>query len=133
DHLSTEPASEVLQPTQWRSLGAAIATISAVGAAIGLGIPLLSVLLESRGYSASTIGANTAVAGLASLFGAALSARIGSYLGVARSMMLMLFISGLSFLGFYLFPNIIACFALRVSLHFALTVLFVLSEYWVNT
>lgn len=133
DHLSTEPASEVLQPTQWRSLGAAIATISAVGAAIGLGIPLLSVLLESRGYSASTIGANTAVAGLASLFGAALSARIGSYLGVARSMMLMLFISGLSFLGFYLFPNIIAWFALRVSLHFALTVLFVLSEYWVNT
>jgi MFS family permease len=91
------------------------------------------VLLESRGYSASIIGANTAVAGLASLFGAALSARIGSYLGVARSMMLMLLISGLSFLGFYLFPNIIAWFALRVSLHFALTVLFVLSEYWVNT
>jgi hypothetical protein len=27
----------------WRSLAAAIATISAVGAAIGLGIPLLSV------------------------------------------------------------------------------------------
>lgn len=45
----------------WRSLAAAIATISAVGAAIGLGIPLLSVLLESRGYSASLIGANTAV------------------------------------------------------------------------
>ena len=133
DHLSSEVASEVIQPTQWRSLGAAIATISAVGAAIGLGIPLLSVLLESRGYSASIIGANTAVAGLASLFGAALSARIGSYLGVARSMMLMLLISGLSFLGFYLFPDIIAWFALRVSLHFALTVLFVLSEYWVNT
>ncbi|MDM7851290.1 MFS transporter [Pseudochrobactrum kiredjianiae] len=133
DHLPSEVASEVIQPTQWRSLGAAIATISAVGAAIGLGIPLLSVLLESRGYSASIIGANTAVAGLASLFGAALSARIGSYLGVARSMMLMLLISGLSFLGFYLFPDIIAWFALRVSLHFALTVLFVLSEYWVNT
>lgn len=133
DHIPSETVSEVIQPTQWRSLGAAIATISAVGAAIGLGIPLLSVLLESRGYSASIIGANTAVAGLASLFGAALSARIGSYLGVARSMMLMLLISGLSFLGFYLFPNIIAWFALRVSLHFALTVLFVLSEYWVNT
>lgn len=133
DHIPSETVSEVIQPTQWRSLGAAIATISAVGAAIGLGIPLLSVLLESRGYSASVIGANTAVAGLASLFGAALSARIGSYLGVARSMMLMLLISGLSFLGFYLFPDIIAWFALRVSLHFALTVLFVLSEYWVNT
>lgn len=133
DHFSSEAESAVLQPTQWRSLGAAIATISAVGAAIGLGIPLLSVLLESRGFSASTIGANTAIAGLASLFGAALSARIGSYLGVARTMMLMLVISGLSFLGFYLFPQIWAWFALRVSLHFALTVLFVLSEYWVNT
>lgn len=133
DNTPPELASEIIRPEQWRSLGAAVATISAVGAAIGLGIPLLSVLLESRGFSASTIGANTAVAGLASLFGAALSARIGSYLGVARSMMLMLLISGLSFLGFYLFPQIEAWFALRVSLHFALTVLFVLSEYWVNT
>lgn len=138
NHTSSDPAAQTnhpspIQPTQWRSLGAAIATISAVGAAIGLGIPLLSVLLESRGYSASTIGANTAVAGLASLFGAALSARIGSYFGVARSMMIMLLISGLSFLGFYLFPQIWAWFGLRISLHFALTVLFVLSEYWVNT
>ena len=33
----------------WRGIAAAIATISAVGAAIGLSIPLLSVLLEARG------------------------------------------------------------------------------------
>ncbi len=130
---NTAPENPMQSRAAGRSLAAAIATISAVGAAIGLGIPLLSVLLESRGYSASIIGANTAVAGLASLFGAALSARIGSYLGVARSMLLMLLISCLSFLGFYLFPQIWAWFALRVSLHFALTVLFVLSEYWVNT
>lgn len=120
-------------PTEWRSLGAAIATISAVGAAIGLGIPLLSVLMESRGYSASVIGANTAIAGVASLFAAALSSRIASRFGVVRSMIFMLILGGISFLGFYVFPQILAWFLLRVSLHFALTVLFVLSEYWINT
>ncbi len=116
----------------WRSLAAAIATISAVGAAIGLGIPLLSVLLESRGYSASLIGANTAVAGLASIAAAPLAAPIAARLGVVKAILLMLLIGGGAFLGFHFLQPLWAWFALRVMLHFALTVLFVLSEYWIN-
>jgi MFS family permease len=116
----------------WRSLAAAIATISAVGAAIGLGIPLLSVLLESRGHSASLIGANTAVAGLASIAAAPLAAPIAARLGVVKAIFLMLIIGGVAFLGFHFFQPLWAWFALRIVLHFALTVLFVLSEYWIN-
>src|SRR5690606_38032909 len=116
----------------WRSLGAAIATISAVGVAIGLGIPLLSVLLESRGHSASMIGANTAVAGLASIVAAPLAAPIAAKLGVTRSIVIMLLIGSVAFLGFHFLQSIWAWFALRVVLHFALTALFVLSEYWIN-
>ena len=116
----------------WRSLAAAIATISAVGAAIGLGIPLLSVLLEARGHSASLIGANTAVAGLASIAAAPLAAPIAAKLGVVRAIFLMLVIGGIAFLGFHFFQPLWAWFALRIVLHFALTVLFVLSEYWIN-
>ncbi|MEP4115739.1 MAG: MFS transporter, partial [Nitratireductor sp.] len=52
---------------RWLALGAAIASISAVGMAIGLGMPLLSVILENRGFSATAIGINTGVAGLASI------------------------------------------------------------------
>ena len=116
----------------WRSLAAAIATISAMGAAIGLGIPLLSVLLEARGHSASLIGANTAVAGLASIVAAPLAAPIAARLGVARAIVLMLIIGSVAFLGFHFLQPLWAWFALRIVLHFALTVLFVLSEYWIN-
>lgn len=116
----------------WRSLAAAIATISAVGVAIGLGIPLLSVLLENRGHSASLIGANTAAAGLASIIAAPLAAPIAARLGVARAIVLMLLIGSVAFLGFHFLQSLWAWFALRIVLHFALTALFVLSEYWIN-
>lgn len=127
-----QPQSPDQSPLNWRSLAAAIATISAVGAAIGLGIPLLSVLLESRGHSASMIGANTAVAGLASIAAAPLAAPIAARLGVVRTIFIMLFIGGFAFLGFHFFQQLWMWFVLRILLHFALTVLFVLSEYWIN-
>lgn len=119
--------------TRWRSLAAAIATVTAVGVAIGLGIPLLSLLLESRGYSSTMIGANTAFAGLASIAAAPLAAPIAARLGVARSMVIMLIIGAFSFLGFYYFQQIWMWFVLRIIMHFCLTVIFVLSEYWINT
>ncbi|WP_420962322.1 MFS transporter [Brucella sp. IR073] len=124
--------TDAAHPTAWRSLAAAIATISAVGMAIGLGIPLLSVLLESRGYSASLIGANTAVAGIASIAAAPLAAPIAARFGVVRSILAMLLTGGFAFLGFHFFDALWAWFALRIVLHFSLTVLFVLSEYWIN-
>ncbi|PYE89696.1 MFS transporter [Phyllobacterium leguminum] len=124
--------TDAAPPTAWRSLAAAIATISAVGMAIGLGIPLLSVLLEARGYSASLIGANTAVAGLASIAAAPLAAPIAGRFGVVRTILTMLLLGGFAFLGFHFFQSLWAWFLLRIALHFALTVLFVLSEYWIN-
>ena len=114
------------------SLATAIATITAVGAAIGLGIPLLSILLESRGYSASVIGANTAVAGVASIAAAPLAAPLAARLGVVRAICAMLLLGAFAFLGFHYFQQLWAWFGLRILLHFSLTVLFVLSEYWIN-
>ena len=46
------------ETVQWRGLAAAIASISVVGIAIGLGMPLLSFVLEGRGFSAGMIGLN---------------------------------------------------------------------------
>ena len=129
---SAKPSAVEQGQMHWRSLGAAIATISAVGAAIGLGVPLLSVLLESRGYSASMIGANTAVAGLASIVAAPLAAPIAARLGVVKAILIMLLLGGAAFIGFHFFQSLPMWFVLRIVLHFALTVLFVLSEYWIN-
>jgi MFS family permease len=117
---------------RWLAVSAAIASISAVGIAIGLGIPLLSVILESRGYSATMIGANTATAGLASIAAAPAATPLAARFGVVPVMLLMIVAGAFSFIGFYFAPAFWMWFPLRVILHSALTVLFILSEFWIN-
>ena len=117
--------------THWRSIAAAIASISVVGIAIGLGTPLLSVILESRGYSATMIGLNTAVAGIASILAAPLATPLAARLGVAWAMLAMILVGALGFVGFYFAPFWL-WFPLRAILHVALTVLFILSEFWIS-
>ena len=117
----------------WLPMVAAISSISVVGIAIGLGMPLLSVILESRGHSASMIGLNTAVAGLASIAGAPLATPLAMRLGVAWTMLLMIAVGAFAFVGFHFAPDFWMWFPLRVALHISLTVLFILSEFWIST
>ncbi|MBN9550959.1 MAG: MFS transporter [Alphaproteobacteria bacterium] len=117
----------------WLPMIAAISSISVVGIAIGLGMPLLSVILESRGHSASMIGLNTAVAGLASIAGAPLATPLAMRLGVAWTMLVMIAIGAFAFVGFHFAPDFWMWFPLRVALHISLTVLFILSEFWIST
>ena len=104
-----------------------------VGIAIGLGMPLLSVILESRGHSATMIGLNTAVAGLASIAAAPLATPLAMRFGVVWTMLAMILLGAFAFVGFYFAPSFWMWFPLRVALHVALTVLFILSEFWIST
>ena len=118
------------EPVRWRSISAAIASISVVGIAIGLGMPLLSIIMESRGQSATMIGLNTAVAGLASIAGAPLATPLAIRFGVVWTLVAMIVIGALAFTAFYFATDFWMWFPLRVILHVALTVLFILSEFW---
>jgi MFS family permease len=118
---------------RWLSISAAIASISVVGIAIGLGMPLLSIILETRGHSASMIGLNTAVAGLASIAAAPLATPLAVRFGVVWTMLAMIVAGALAFVGFYFATAFWMWFPLRVVLHIALTVLFILSEFWIST
>jgi hypothetical protein len=117
---------------RWLPLGAAISAISVVGIAIGLGTPLLSVILESRGHSATMIGLNTAVAGIASIAAAPLAIPLAVRFGVVATMLAMILAGALAFVGFHVAPSFWMWFPLRAVLHVALTVLFILSEYWIS-
>ena len=117
---------------RWLAISAAIAAISVVGIAIGLGVPLLSVILEGRGYSASMIGLNTAVAGIASIAAAPLATPLAARFGVVPTMLAMIVAGGLSFVGFYFADSFWLWFPLRAVLHSALTLLFILSEFWIS-
>lgn len=114
------------------SISAAIASISVVGVAIGLGAPLLSVILETRGHSASMIGLNTAVAGIASIAAAPLATPLAARFGVVWTMLAMIVLGAFAFLGFYFTSEFWMWFVLRAVLHFAITVLFILSEFWIS-
>ncbi len=127
-----EPAEISVDEIAWLSISAAIAAISAVGIAIGLGIPLLSVVLENRGYSASLIGLNTAAAGVASIAAAPFATPIAERFGVVPTMLAMILIGAASLAGFHFATAFWMWFPLRVGLHFALTVLFILSEFWIS-
>jgi MFS family permease len=116
----------------WPSLIAAIAAISAVGIAIGLGLPLLTVLLEKRGIVASLTGLNTAMAGIAAMIAAPITTRIAHGMGVANTMLWAVVIAAISSLGFYYIENFWAWFPLRIIFHGAITALFILSEFWIN-
>src|SRR5688572_18011252 len=116
----------------WPSLIAAISAISAVGIAIGLGLPLLSILLEKRGISSSLTGLNTAMAGIAAMIAAPITTRVAHNIGVAPAMLWAVLISAISALGFYYIENFWAWFPLRIVFHGAITALFILSEFWIN-
>ncbi len=118
---------------RWRAITAAIASISVVGIAIGLGMPLLSVILERQGYSASMIGLNTAVAGLASIAGAPMATPLAVRFGTVWTMVAMIILGAFAFVGFYFATAFWMWFPLRVLLHIALTVLFILSEFWISS
>jgi MFS family permease len=124
--------SEVGTTIRWSSLIAALAAIGAVGVAIGLGLPLLSVIMERRGISSSMIGFNTAFAGLASIAAAPLAPKLARWFGVARTMIVMLCLAAASGLCFYIAEPFWTWFPLRVVFHGAVTIVFILSEFWIN-
>ncbi len=116
----------------WPSLIAALASITAVGIAIGLGLPLLSVIMEKRGIAPTLNGLNAAMAGLASMAAAPFTMKFAHRHGVAPTMLLAIVFAAASSLGFYYLSNFWLWFPLRIVFHGAITVLFILSEFWIN-
>ncbi len=121
-----------VEEIHWPSLVAAVSSISAVGIAIGLGLPLLSIILEKRGIPSTLIGLNTAMAGVAAMAAAPITTKLAHKYGVAPTMIWAVVISAISALGFYYAQDFWMWFPLRFAFHGATTTLFILSEFWIN-
>ena len=131
----TEPTNGKVghvEEIHWPSLFAAISSISAVGIAIGLGLPLFSIILEKRGISSSLIGLNTAMAGIAAMIAAPITTKLAHQFSVASTMLWAVVLSALSAVGFYYATDFWMWFPLRLVFHGATTTLFILSEFWIN-
>ena len=119
-------------PDRGWTIAAAIAAISIVGTGLSLTIPLLSLKMEAAGYSARLIGVQTATGAIATLVFAPFVPRAARRLGV-RPLMLGALALGIACLsGFGLTANVDLWFPLRLLFGASLTVLFVMSEYWIN-
>lgn len=130
DDMTAEPQLSARQ--RMLALVAAMTSISVVGASLGLSIPLLSFALQARGMSATFIGLNTAMAGIATVFFAPLIPLAAARFGV-RSVMIAGLVGGaVTTLAFYYIEPLWMWFPLRFFYGAALTVLFVLSEFWIN-
>ena len=128
----TTDANGHVEHIHWPSLIAAISAISAVGIAIGFGLPLLSIILEKRGIPSTLIGLNAAMAGVASMLAAPVTTKLARRCGVARTMILAVMIAAASAIGFYYASAFWMWFPLRFTFHGATTTLFILSEFWIN-
>lgn len=126
-----ERAAAAFDAGRWRSIAAAIGCISIVGFALALTIPLLSLMLEARGISDTWIGINTAVSGLAALATAAYVPRLVGRYGTVR-LLYAAVLAGCATLLLLPPSPFWAWFPLRFVLSAAITVLFVVSEFWIN-
>lgn len=125
-------AASAAEIWNWRSLAAAISCISIVGVGIGLGVPLLSVLMAKGGLSPTLIGLNTATGGLAAMLLSPFATRIAARFGVVQTLTLSVIITEIAFLGFYLIDVFWVWYPLRALMTAAMTMVFILSEYWIN-
>ncbi len=89
--------------------------------------------MDNRGVSAGIIGANTAIAGLASIAAVPIVIPLARRFGTANVMVGCTIVSAVTFAGFYFFQSLWVWFVLRTIEHAALAILFVLSEFWIST
>lgn len=106
--------------------------MSLVGVALGVTMPLLSIIMEREGVSATINGANTAMAGLAILCVTPFTTRLVLRFGVARLLLTCIVVSALTLLGFMLTPPPWYWFPLRFISGCAIGLLFVVGEFWIN-
>jgi MFS family permease len=115
-----------------QAIGAAITCVATVGIGLSLSVPLLAFAMQARGASATLIGINTAMAGLATIMVAPLVPRAAMHIGVRPLLLVSLALGAATFIGFWLATPLWVWFPLRFLFGASLAVLFVLSEFWIN-
>lgn len=118
--------------SQTLSLLAILSTCTAFAIGMGLTLPLLSLLLEARGYPGVVNGLNLATAGLAAFAITPLVPRLIRRFGTAGYLSGSLALAATALLALYAVPSLWLWFPARFVLSIGLNGLFVASEFWIN-
>jgi MFS family permease len=114
------------------ALAAAIACISIVGIGLSLVIPLLALRLEAAGFPAHDNGLHIAVSGLATLIGAPFTPVLARFFGVRPLLFVAIALAVGTLFGFALTGDYRIWLALRALFGLSLTIIFVVSEFWIS-
>jgi MFS family permease len=123
---------EAFDSSTRKKLVAAISCISIVGVGLSLVIPLLALRMEAAGIPARTSGLHIAVTGLATLIAAPLTPPLARTLGIRALLFLSIGLSGGALVAFALVDDFGIWLAIRAVFGLALTVVFVVSEFWIS-
>lgn len=113
-------------------LVAAIGSVAAVGLGFSITLPLLALTLEDRGISSTWIGLNTATWGLAAIAVTPFVSKLAARIGTAQLLALAILVLAASLPLFFLSPFWV-WFLLRLMAGAAITITFVLSEFWISS
>ncbi|WP_339736915.1 MFS transporter [uncultured Maricaulis sp.] len=115
-----------------RALIAAICCAAVCGIVFGLSMPLISLRLESMTGSALVIGLNGAALGVSTLVMAPLVPRLMAMVPARTLLIGSLSLAAVTFLLFPALPSVAPWFVLRFVVGCFITVVFVVSETWIN-
>src|SRR5262249_22983386 len=130
--VTTGAASAMSRAERGRSLAAVIAGVFGVGVSFGALVPLMTLILESRGIDAATIGLNSAMFPLAVLMMTPFLPRVAAWLGTMQSMLAGLAVSVLTMLLLPVLDSLAAWFVLRFLIGAGIALHWLVSETWIN-
>jgi MFS family permease len=113
-------------------IAAALALLAMFSLTTGYSYPAITFNMEARGYSAGLIEAQAACAGLGILTSAALMPLLAQRFGTWRLAFVGLYGTVAAIISFGLTENLALWFLLRFVLGAMVSILFVVSEIWIN-
>ena len=128
----SEPVGAPLNASRPRTMLAVITCISTYGITMGLAIPLLSLILETRGQSSTLIGANAAMASLGTILVSPFVPRLIMRFGPRQFAVSCICAEMVLFLALKVFESLPAWFVLRFLIGASGAGLFIASETWLN-
>jgi MFS family permease len=130
DANAAAPADAGRRDLKLRELSLAIFMMFLAGLGLAMSIPLLSLEMERGGLSGFTNGANTAVAGLATIIVAPRVPALVGRLGIAHTALVAIAAAAAILLAFAAAPFWV-WFPLRFAFGAAVGTLFIVSEFWI--
>jgi len=115
-----------------RTIVTIIAAVTVMGLSLSLSIPLVSLALERRGFGSDVIGYMGAFPALAFLFATPFVPKLASVFGASKMLWTALILCSGSILALAFTENLYVWFLLRLGIGTGMSILFLISETWIN-